>query len=249
MSKITVIGDTHGNPLWEKIVEKEIDNSDLIIFLGDYFDSYTHSTIEQIHNFLKIIEFKKKNNDKVILLIGNHDWEYFPEKQDKGLISGYQGGDKAINISFILNKERKHLQAAFSHENLLFTHAGVSLTWLELAAENSPIDLPEYAAKNISDFVNLIFEYKPNLFNFISGGDPYGNNTYQGPLWIRPHALKKGAVDYKKNLIQIVGHTAQRKIDIKGGSTGGRYYFIDTINTNKEYLYIKNKDFQSRKIY
>jgi len=246
---ICVIGDTHGNPLWEKIVEKELDTSDFIIFLGDYFDSYVHSTIEQIHNFLKIIEFKKKNNDKIILLIGNHDWEYFPEKQDKGNISGYQMGDKAMNISFILNKEREHLQAAFSHENLLFTHAGVSLTWLELAAEHSPIELPEYTAKSMADFINLVFEFKPNLFNFISGEDPYGNNTFQSPFWVRPQALMKGAVDYKKNIVQIVGHTAQRQIDIKGKATGKRYFFIDTITTNKEYLYIKNKDFQSRKIY
>ena len=246
---ICAIGDIHGNPLWEKIVEKELDNSDLIVFIGDYFDSFSYSTIEQIHNFLKIVEFKKKNNDKVILLIGNHDWEYFPEKQDKGYMSGYQMGDKAMNISFILNKEREHLQAAFAYDNLLFTHAGVSLTWLELAAEHSPIELPEYTAKSMADFVNLIFEYKPNLLNFITGYDPYGDNPVQSPLWVRPRSLMKGAFDFKKAVIQIVGHTAQRQIDIKGKSTDKRYFFIDTLNTNKEYLYIKNKDFQSRKIY
>jgi predicted MPP superfamily phosphohydrolase len=91
---ICAIGDIHGNPLWEKIVEKESDNSDLIVFLGDYFDSFSYSTVEQIHNFLKIIEFKKKNNDKVILLIGNHDWNTSLKNKIRVICLGIKWGIK-----------------------------------------------------------------------------------------------------------------------------------------------------------
>ena len=42
----------------------------------------------------------------------------------------------------------------------------------------------------------------------------------------------------KAGIIQIVGHTGQNSIDIKGKSTGGKYYFIDTLGTSGEYLEI-----------
>ena len=41
--------------------------------------------------------------------------------------------------------------------------------------------------------------------------------------------------DLKKMFIQIVGHTLQSSIDIKGKTTGGKYYYIDTL-PNNEYL-------------
>jgi hypothetical protein len=40
----------------------------------------------------------------------------------------------------------------------------------------------------------------------------------------------------RKQIRQVVGHTGQRQIDIEGKSTGGRYYFIDTIP--REYLIV-----------
>jgi hypothetical protein len=39
----------------------------------------------------------------------------------------------------------------------------------------------------------------------------------------------------KDQYIQIVGHTQRDKIDM-GKSTGGRYYFIDTLSSSGEYL-------------
>ncbi len=35
---------------------------------------------------------------------------------------------------------------------------------------------------------------------------------------------------------QVVGHTGQNHIDIEGKSTGGRYYFVDTMP--REYLIV-----------
>lgn len=51
-----------------------------VIFIGDYFDSHDeYSTVEQIQNFKDIIEYKTNSTKKVIMLIGNHDYHYFPE--------------------------------------------------------------------------------------------------------------------------------------------------------------------------
>jgi hypothetical protein len=43
----------------------------------------------------------------------------------------------------------------------------------------------------------------------------------------------------RKKIIQVVGHTPQDTIDIKGTSTGGRYYFIDTLEYGQnQYLVV-----------
>jgi hypothetical protein len=44
----------------------------------------------------------------------------------------------------------------------------------------------------------------------------------------------------RKKVIQVVGHTQQQQIDIKGMATGNRYYYIDTLDTSGEYLIIED---------
>ncbi len=76
MSKWIAIGDIHGRDTWKPIVNSEIDNVDRIIFVGDYFDSFHIPMQTQISNFLDILELKRKYPDRVVLLIGNHDYHY-----------------------------------------------------------------------------------------------------------------------------------------------------------------------------
>ena len=47
--------------------------------------------------------------------------------------------------------------------------------------------------------------------------------------------------------VQIVGHTQQEKIDIGGKSTGGRYFYIDTLPSG-EYLIEENNKFKVGKL-
>ena len=75
MKRIITLGDTHGRPYWKDM----IDNSefDLVVFLGDYVDSYEIDDAHTIENLLSIIDYKKGNMDSCILLLGNHDIQYF----------------------------------------------------------------------------------------------------------------------------------------------------------------------------
>ena len=78
-NKILVLPDIHGRRFWKKPCEN-IEDYDKVIFLGDYLDPYDFegiTVIDAIKNFKEIIEFKKNNVDKVILLLGNHDMPYF----------------------------------------------------------------------------------------------------------------------------------------------------------------------------
>lgn len=234
MSKLIVIGDIHGRATWKFIIEKEKD-ADIIVFVGDYFDSYDIKTETQVNNFLDIIEFKKTSDKEVILLIGNHDHHYFPEIGESGT-GGYQQVGK-YQISPILDQNKRYLQIAYNHGNFLFTHAGVSEIFMNDCLGK---DGWEMTAEAIAEDVNELWKHKPLAFTF-NGFEQYGDNQQQTPIWIRPRSLMKGGQSLKKKgIIQVVGHTQQDQIDIKGKATGGKYFFIDTLGTSKQYLIIQD---------
>ena len=58
MKKITIIGDLHGRTTWRQMVDENPD-SDLYIFMGDYFDSFDIDIMSQMHNFRDLINFNK----------------------------------------------------------------------------------------------------------------------------------------------------------------------------------------------
>jgi len=234
--KIIAIGDIHGRSLWKLIVNHE--NPDRVIFIGDYFDSFGISGVEQIQNFKEIIEYKKTSSKEVIVLVGNHDHHYYPEVGYTGT-SGYQKGI-APSITQAVDENRQYLQMAYSFGEFLFTHAGVSPTFMdgEFGEEG-------WVEDNVVELLNDLFKYKPRSFDF-NGTDPYGDNTYQTPIWIRPRSLmavnKKHKKGLKKKYIQIVGHTQVKKLDLIGSqkSAGGRYYLIDSQESTGEYLIIQD---------
>lgn len=239
--KIIAIGDIHGRPIWKKIVEQEAD-ANLFVFVGDYFDSFDIPGEDQIRNFLDIMKFSEANEGKVVTLIGNHDHHYFNDIGNTGT-SGYQA-DKCFMIGHVLQQYRQRLQMAYQHENVLFTHAGLSIVWLNnILGENWKLE----EGQTYADTINEIWKHKPAAFIF-HGRDPYGNDKYQTPIWIRPQALMYVGRALKRYIIQVVGHTGQNKIDIQGKATGGRYYFIDTLGTSGEYLVIENNTFTSKTV-
>jgi predicted MPP superfamily phosphohydrolase len=241
--KLVAIGDIHGRDYWKQIIDQEQD-ADTFVFVGDYFDSFTIKGPDQINNFLDIIEFKKTTDKEVILLIGNHDYHYYPGIEDNGT-SGYQTL-MAPSIKHVVDDNKQHLQAAYQVDEFVFTHAGLSSEWLD---DNIIMwDVP-----NLAMYVNDLFYYQPQKLAYRSykqvgdqvyGVGGYGSETFQGPLWIRPKALMAANRDtLRKQIIQVVGHTPQDTIDIKGKSTGGRYYFIDTLEYGQnQYLVVKDGD-------
>lgn len=242
--KTIILGDTHGRSNWKLAITQ--DQPDRVIFIGDYFDSFDIPGVEQIYNFKQIIKYKEDNPQvEVVMLIGNHDHHYFPEIGYTGT-SGYQA--IAPSITQVVDDNRHHLQMAYSFDNFLCTHAGVSPVFMDqvFAPEGWDID-------NVAFELNEMFKFKPKAFEF-NGFDAYGNNITQTPIWIRPESLmksnKKHDKSLKKKYIQVVGHTQMRKIDIDGSDkfTGGRYYFIDTMDTSGDYLVIEDGKLRTNSI-
>jgi hypothetical protein len=212
------------------------------VFVGDYFDSFTIKGVDQINNFLDIIEFKKQSKVPVILLIGNHDYHYYPGIEDSGT-SGYQTL-MAPSIKHVVSDNKQYLQAAYQVGEFVFTHAGLSSEWLDDMVVGWSVD-------SLDATINDLFRFQPQKLAYRSykqvgstvyGVGGYGSETFQGPIWIRPKALMTANKKTLRNqIIQVVGHTPQDTIDIKGKSTGGRYYFIDTLEYGQnQYLVIKD---------
>lgn len=226
-----VIGDIHGRYIWKEIISKEEANADRIVFIGDYFDTKEDiSATYQMFNFNEIINYKKENLDKVILLFGNHDFHYLINAQSR--YTGFQ----AVNCHDISDAIHKALddhllQMSYVNNDIIFTHAGVSKTWCRNILETD-----NFIGKgsDLEYSLNEIFKYQPNAFEFTSGElmDKYGDEVCQTPIWIRPDSL---LVDKLDGFKQVVGHTSEDDIIIQDGVA-----FIDCLYPNSEYLIIED---------
>lgn len=79
--RILVLPDVHGRLFWKEPVQKYIDVVDRVVFLGDYLDPYgdeggDYDAESIFENLKEIVELKRNNMDKVVLLKGNHDQHY-----------------------------------------------------------------------------------------------------------------------------------------------------------------------------
>ena len=253
MGKNIYIGDIHGRDIWKEIVEEHKD-ADNIVFIGDYFDSFNIPGVVQLRNARDIVEFKKFQEldptKKVYLLIGNHDIHYMRGIEGKGSTSGFNA-NMMYEFEMFFEENKEHFQMCVQIGNRLCTHAGISETFLKDTGYWS-YDYEDY--DGVGEFINDLYRHKPNEFTFggyydrnNTGFSPngYGDNEGQSPIWIRPKSLQLSNKnsDLKKQYVQIVGHTQQDTIDIKGKSTGGRYYYIDTLPSG-EYLIDEDGEFR-----
>ncbi len=79
--------------------------------------------------------------------------------------------------------------------------------------------------------------------------DPTGDNEDQSPIWIRPRSLMRvNRNTLRKEVVQVVGHTQVREIDVEAHSTGSRYWFIDCLDTSGQYMIIDNDEISFGKI-
>lgn len=219
---IIALGDIHGNTKWKQIVENQLEAgfTDKIVFVGDYFDSNEGiSAADQISNFQEIIAFKKAHTAQVVLLVGNHDYQYLRSSENH--YSGYQPlahMDIAEQLDRALYDSL--LQMCYENGKYLFSHAGVTKMW----CNDFEIDMT-----NVVQSINDLFRYKPRSFE-IRHGNAYGDHPSNSPIWVRPNSLMIDAID---GYVQVVGHTQQAMIVITK-----KLILIDTLGLSGDYLKI-----------
>lgn len=223
--KIIAIGDIHGRTMWRTILGRHED-ADKIVFIGDYVDTHEDITgVEQANNLEAIIKLKQDNPSKVVLLVGNHDYQYWPGVLDERY-SGYQHR-MAPTFQFMFNEAKDLFQMCYVDENeIVYSHAGFTETFVEQR-------IGSFSEKNVND----VFKYKPQSFKFYYGDySGCGDDIHQSCIWVRPQSLYRDKID---NLM-VVGHTSVNKISHPPKSERRGFYMIDALGSTKEYLVIKD---------
>lgn len=154
--KILINPDIHGRIFWKYSIEHK-DEFDKIIFLGDYLDAYSPDLlINEEDNFKEIIQFKKDNLDKVILLLGNHDCSYI---NSKILPSSRYNPFKAGIYHKLFNDNLDLFQLIYIYDKYLFSHAGVYEEWLKMCDLNLD-DLINYDLDKLAPYLNVLDSHR-----------------------------------------------------------------------------------------
>ena len=161
--KAIIFPDIHGRTFWKeplKTFTKEKYPDIDIIFLGDYLDPYVSydgiSKEDAFINFEEILD-ETKDDSRVTMLIGNHDWHYFVSLDNCRID---KAREKDIEYMFKDNISRFKLVKTLNINDTkyLFTHAGITGEWLEYISKigEKNIQLWNSEKNDIYDFYNSL---------------------------------------------------------------------------------------------
>lgn len=232
---ILVCGDIHGRKFWKEPCN-HIENYEKVIFLGDYLDPYDFENIkvqDAINNFIEIIDFKKNNNDKVILLIGNHDLPYFSKdyyklsyyhcrhsaKYHNAISRLFENNRNLFQLAYVYNEQTLSLKKEYN--DVLFTHAGVESGWLEKIVKCDETDI-----NKIADAINDLLSNELGMRKlYCITSERGGRDRYGSCVWADVHDIMLDKEQlYNSEAInhpiiktkQVFGHTLQAYYDIDG---------------------------------
>ena len=208
--KILVIPDIHSRRFWKVPLEKHFNKVDKIVFLGDYCDPYMDEGIEYewqdtLSNFNEIVELKRQNPDKVVLLLGNHDMHYRNSQFCKYAKSTRYDGIHSHKLNELFNGDNyKLFQLCYCVENngrrIIFTHAGITKFWAEMCGVTYD--------DNIQDAINNLEESAEGIGKLAVIGRErtwFGEKT-GSPIWCDLREfVSNETID--ANAFQIFGHS------------------------------------------
>jgi hypothetical protein len=233
--KQLILGDIHGRSIWKDILNKHED-VDRVVFIGDYVDTHESITGElQLNNLLDIIEYKKNNSEKVILLVGNHDYQYWPGSPDIGNYSGFQR-KMLSKFQETFRDNKKLFQICFEDEyGTVYSHAGFTKSFVNKKLGHFDVS-----------YINDIWRHSPETFCFYkSDWSSCGNDINQSCIWVRPGSLFEDSIDK----FQIIGHTTIKEIQYPQqaeSNVGKAGYFMVIDTLPNQYLIREEGRFQIR---
>lgn len=237
--KILVIPDIHGSKHWKDNFLKNINNVDKCVFLGDYINSFNENEkgVRSLNNLRDIVDTTKQFEDKVDLLIGNHDLCHCDFNNGyNSHVSGFEHYT-ARSFSDIFKENKNRFKIAVKYNDWVFSHAGFSKTWSDWVYNTMAMHIPNLnIPKEPVELANWMWEnddcrcldFNEHCYS------PYGDSMISSPLWIRPTSLSQDAF-YNK---QIVGHTEIRNekpfsIEIENG----KIIVVDSPSHSKCYIF------------
>ena len=206
---IRVFGDLHGRTHWQQEVkDKPLQKGDFDIFLGDYVDDWTAPDKQIIDNLHELIRYKQSNSDQVILLLGNHDNQYYFSGSREWQCSGYRES-YSMELNRIFQDNRKCFQAAFEHKGCLYTHAGLGKHFLKALKKKLGTKFKQ-GSMNYAEFLNEVFKNIPNYLADV-GQARGGWSTWGGIFWADKIEFND-PTNHIKGLNQVVGHQPMKEI-------------------------------------
>lgn len=133
MSKICICGDVHGRTFWLDACDHK-DDFEKIVFLGDYVSSYPYEDISNeraIEIFNEILDFKRENPEKVVMLMGNHDFSYINSRICE-CRTDWANWNK-LNKMYLDNIKLFDLawETKIGDKRYFFSHSGVRKGWFD----------------------------------------------------------------------------------------------------------------------
>jgi hypothetical protein len=199
---ILIVPDVHGRDFWLPALDYQGE----VIFLGDYVDPYPQENFtdeDAYQALLKIVKFKQQNPERVTLLIGNHEMQYYESRFGAGRFSK-EYFPKFHEI--LTGDDAKGLfQICKQIDNYLFIHAGVTKGWYDL-------HYPQFQnlGTTLEEQLNNIFFEKMHIYHEAAWKYRGGLDDAGSPLWADIHEFYDETEHFAPQLIQIIGHTQIR---------------------------------------
>ena len=235
MVKVIIIPDVHGRTFWKDVVEKYSDSKYdkvPIVFLGDYLDPYDQEDIrfkDAFTNFKEIVEFKRNNPDRVILLLGNHDLHYINTSSNCRSSRYDRMHSSEIRKIFMDNLDVFQLMWKVDIDSItyVFSHAGITLEWLQDYNYIFNVDCTNIIKAISTLKINDMFHNDETIENVL--------NTLSAISYYRGGWAKNGSMVWEdlttflkkpkeENFIQIFGHTQLRDTPV---NIENSYYDLD----------------------
>ena len=226
--KLLTISDLHGRTTWK---QADFSACDRVIFLGDYTDSFVVDDATIFNNLSEIIQLRRKQPTKFILLIGNHDAQYlhFPHYRCSGFRAWAQPA-----LSTLFSKHESLFQIAYQEGPYLFTHAGVSSRWFsKLLAKTQTDGQPITPGFDVANLLNGVHRQSLRFRNvlFEVGPKRGGMDSFSGPVWADRDETRN---DFLPGYHQVVGHTPIDDITTYGDEAGSITY-TDVLETRTRF--------------
>ena len=214
---ILVLPDIHGRTFWKEPC-RHPEKYEKIVFLGDYFDPYDFEGIsveDAIDNFNEILELKRNNMEKVVLLLGNHDLPYFSTTYYGFSWYHCRHSDEYHDvIARLMDDNREFFQLAYAYRDILFTHAGVEYEWLAMT-----VQCIDWDVNTICDTLNGLLKTTDGLEKLYcitpsrGGSDRYGSCIWSDVDDMMRSTLRPIEMNPIKELKQVFGHSLQAFYD------------------------------------
>lgn len=223
--KVMCIGDLHGNNCWKEV---PVSDYDKIIFIGDYADNQKVDDNQILRNVQEVVTLKKRFPEKVVLLLGNHDLHYsaFPNYKSSGFNKNLQP-----ELTKLFTDENL-FQVAYQFQSWLFTHAGLSSSYLNFL--NTVIPDFGFDTGNIAERLNRVHSQESQQkYLHVVGRFRGGNYETGGITWADKVETE---LDYLESIHQVVGHTRVNDILTLTGNLHSSITYIDVLHSTIKFF-------------